>query len=152
MFFLAAGAFIYKTGKTEVKDLYGMGQAMPKILICFSIAGLSLVGVPLTAGFVSKWYLALGALTKTGFETADVLGFVGISVIMVSALLTAGYLVTVTAKAFFAKRSDMVSEKCDPNGYMTVPVIVLTALIVLFGVYPTPVINFVQTMAQSIVL
>ena len=33
--FLAAGAFIYKTGKTEVKDLYGMGQAMPKILICF---------------------------------------------------------------------------------------------------------------------
>ena len=150
--FLAAGAFIYKTGKTEVKDLYGMGQAMPKILICFSIAGLSLVGVPLTAGFVSKWYLALGALTKTGFETADVLGFVGISVIMVSALLTAGYLVTVTAKAFFAKRSDMVSEKCDPNGYMTVPVIVLTVLIVLFGVYPTPVINFVQTMAQSMIL
>ena len=46
----------------------------------------------------------------------------------------------------------MVSEKCDPNGYMTVPVIVLTALIVLFGVYPTPVINFVQTMAQSMIL
>ncbi len=145
--FLAAGAFIYKTGKIYVDDLYAMGKSMPKILICFSIAGLSLVGVPLTAGFISKWYLSLGSLN----DNSGILGFVGISIIMISALLTAGYLVTITAKAFFALRADEVQESFEPNKYMTVPLAILTAFIVIFGVYPTPVINFVSAIANAIV-
>lgn len=144
--FLTAGAFIYKTGKTMVSDLYAMGRRMPKTLSCFTVAGLSLVGVPLTAGFVSKWYLAQGALeTESGL-----IGFVGISVIMVSALLTAGYLVSVTAKAFFAKRSDEVRQSFEPNNYMIAPLTVLTVLIVVFGIFPAPVISFASGIAQSI--
>jgi len=144
--FLTAGAFIYKTGKTMVSDLYAMGKAMPKTFVCFTVAGLSLVGVPLTAGFVSKWYLAMGAL-QTG---SGLMGFVGISVVMVSALLTAGYLVSVTAKVFFAKRSDEVQQSFEPNSYMLAPLAVLTAFIVIFGVFPAPVISFVSQIAQSI--
>ncbi len=144
--FLTAGAFIYKTGRTMVADLYAMGKAMPKTFVCFTVAGLSLVGVPLTAGFVSKWYLALGAL-QTG---SGLMGFVGISVVMVSALLTAGYLVSVTAKVFFAKRSDEVQQSSEPNSYMLAPLAVLTAFIVIFGVFPAPVISFVSQIAQSI--
>lgn len=144
--FLTAGAFIYKTGKTMVADLYAMGKSMPKTFICFTVAGLSLVGVPMTAGFVSKWYLALGAL-QTG---SGVIGFVGISVIMVSALLTAGYLVSVTAKVFFAKRSDEIQQTFEPNSYMLAPLAVLTAFIIIFGVFPAPVISFVSQIAQSI--
>ena len=144
--FLCAGAFIYKTGKTMVSDITGMGKSMPKLLACFSVAGLSLVGVPLTAGFISKWYLAQGALnTEMGL-----IGFVGICVIMVSALLTAGYLVSVTAKAFFTHRSEEISESYEPNRYMLVPVGVLTVMIVAFGVFPQPVISFVMEIAQSI--
>lgn len=144
--FLTAGAFIYKTGRTMVADMYAMGKAMPKTFVCFTVAGLSLVGVPLTAGFVSKWYLALGAL-QTG---SGLMGFVGISVVMVSALLTAGYLVSVTAKVFFAKRSDEVQQSFEPNSYMLAPLAVLTAFIVIFGVFPAPVISFVSQIAQSI--
>ncbi|MBR5520625.1 MAG: proton-conducting membrane transporter [Oscillospiraceae bacterium] len=144
--FLTAGAFIYKTGKTMVSDLYAMGKSMPKVLVCFTVAGLSLVGVPLTAGFVSKWYLALGAL-QTG---SGVIGFVGIATIMVSALLTGGYLVSVTAKAFFANRADEVQESFEPNNYMIVPLAVLTVLIVIFGVFPAPVISFVGKIARSV--
>ena len=144
--FLTAGAFIYKTGRTMVADLYAMGKAMPKTFVCFTVAGLSLVGVPLTAGFISKWYLALGAL-QTG---SGLMGFVGISVVMVSALLTAGYLVSVTAKVFFAKRSDEVQQSFEPNSYMLAPLAVLTAFIVIFGVFPAPVISFVSQIAQSI--
>lgn len=144
--FLCAGAFIYKTHKTLVSDITGMGKSMPKLLACFSVAGLSLVGVPLTAGFISKWYLALGALnTESGL-----IGFIGISVIMVSALLTGGYLVSVTAKAFFTHRSEEVSESFEPNNYMLVPIGILTAMIVVFGVFPQPVISFVSQIAQSI--
>ena len=144
--FLTAGAFIYKTGKTMVSDLYAMGKSMPKTFICFTVAGLSLVGVPLTAGFVSKWYLALGAL-QTG---SGLIGFVGISVIMISALLTAGYLVSVTAKVFFAKRSDEVQQSFEPNNYMLMPLAMLSAFIIIFGVFPAPVISFVSRIAQSI--
>lgn len=144
--FLTAGAFIYKTGRTMVADLYAMGKAMPKTFVCFTVAGLSLVGVPLTAGFVSKWYLALGAL-QTG---SGLMGFVGISVVMVSALLTAGYLVSVTAKVFFAKRSDEEQQSFEPNSYMLAPLAVLTAFIVIFGVFPAPVISFVSQIAQGI--
>ncbi len=144
--FLTAGAFIYKTGKTTVAELYAMGKSMPKTLVCFTIAGLSLVGVPLTAGFVSKWYLALGAL-ESG---SGVIGFIGISVIMISALLTGGYLVTVTAKAFFARREEEVQQSFEPNNYMLAPLAVLTVFIVLFGVYPIPVISFVAEIARSI--
>ena len=144
--FLTAGAFIYKTGKTMVADLYAMGKSMPKTFLCFTVAGLSLVGVPMTAGFVSKWYLALGAL-QTG---SGLLGFVGISVIMVSALLTAGYLVSVTAKVYFAKRSDEVQQSFEPNSYMLAPLAVLTVFIVIFGVFPASVISFVSRIAQSI--
>lgn len=145
--FLTAGAFIYKTGKTYVDDLYAMGKSMPKTLACFSIAGLSLVGVPLTAGFISKWYLAVGSLNAE----SGILGFVGISTIMISALLTGGYLVTVTARAFFALRTDEVQESFEPNNYMIVPLAILTAGIVIFGVYPAPVINFVSAIAHAIV-
>ena len=123
-----------------------MGKSMPKTFLCFTVAGLSLVGVPMTAGFVSKWYLALGAL-QTG---SGLLGFVGISVIMVSALLTAGYLVSVTAKVYFAKRSDEVQQSFEPNSYMLAPLAVLTVFIVIFGVFPAPVISFVSQIAQSI--
>ncbi len=144
--FLCAGAFIYKTGKTLVSDITGMGKSMPNLFSFFSVAGLSLVGVPLTAGFISKWYLAQGALdTEIGL-----IGFVGISVIMVSALLTAGYLVSVTAKAFFTRRSEEISESFEPNRYMLVPIAVLTVMIVVFGVFPQPVISFVMEIAQSI--
>ena len=145
--FLTAGAFIYKTGKTLVADMYAMGKSMPKTFTCFTVAGLSLVGVPMTAGFVSKWYLAQGALQ----QGSGVIGFVGIATIMVSALLTGGYLVTVTARAFFAKREDEVQESFEPNNYMIIPLAVLTVLIVLFGICPTPVIAVVSAIAQHIV-
>ena len=144
--FLTAGAFIYKTGRTLVSDLTGMGRSMPKTLCCFTVAGLSLVGVPLTAGFISKWYLALGALeTQSG-----IIGFTGISVIMVSALLTGGYLVSVTAKAFFTKREEETAESFEANRYMIIPLTVLTVMIVIFGVFPAPLISFVSAIAQSI--
>lgn len=145
--FLTAGAFIYKTGKTLVSDLTGMGKSMPKTLTCFTVAGMSLVGVPLTAGFISKWYLAVGSLNAE----SGIVGFVGICTIMVSALLTGGYLIAVTAKAFFTNKEDEEQQSFEPNKYMTVPLAILTFAVVLFGVYPTPVINFVSAIARSMI-
>ena len=71
--------------------------ALPISLACYTVAALALVGIPPLSGFVSKWYLASGALSSgTG-----VWAWVGPAVLLVSALLTAGYLLPLTIQGFF---------------------------------------------------
>ena len=62
--FLAMGCVAYRLGGTRVADLAGLGRAMPWTMAAFVAGGLSLIGVPLTVGFVSKWYLVLAALEQ----------------------------------------------------------------------------------------
>jgi len=64
--FMVAGAVVYRVGSTAVASFAGLGRQMPWTMAAFVIGGLSLIGVPLTVGFISKWYLILGAL-----ETGD---------------------------------------------------------------------------------
>ena len=61
--FMALGAVVWRVGSVQLRDLAGLGRHMPWTLGAFVIGGLSLVGVPLTAGFVSKWYLVMAALS-----------------------------------------------------------------------------------------
>ncbi|MEG2082548.1 MAG: proton-conducting transporter membrane subunit, partial [Oscillospiraceae bacterium] len=143
--FLCAGAIIYKTQKTQCSQLDGLGRAMPKTFAAFTIAGLSLVGVPLTGGFVSKYYLATAALAAD----EKLLGFIGLCVLMVSALLTGGYLLTIGARALFAAHDQEVTENCEPSKLMLVPIGVLTAMIVMFGVFPQPLISLSQAVVNS---
>mgnify|MGYP002508198560 CR=1 FL=1 len=60
--FLGASAVIYRTGATRVEDLRGIGKGMPVTIWCYTIVSLGLIGIPPLSGFISKWYLATGAL------------------------------------------------------------------------------------------
>ncbi len=60
--FLAVGAVVYRIGSAEIDDFSGLGKKMPITMGCLLIGGLGLIGVPGTAGFISKWYLAVGAI------------------------------------------------------------------------------------------
>jgi len=146
--FLAAGAIIYKTHKTYVYELKGIGKAMPITMWCFTIASLALVGIPPTAGVVSKWYLAMGGITSIH----PVLGTVGAGILLVSALLTGGYLITIFATAFFPGANfDYKSLKStEPNALMTVPLIILSACCVIFGMFPIPLMNFISKIAAPL--
>ena len=62
--FLAVGAIFYRACTVQLKELAGIGRKMPLTMAAFTIAGFGLVGTPGTAGFISKWYLAVGALDK----------------------------------------------------------------------------------------
>lgn len=146
--FMSAGAVIYKTHSTMVDQLKGMGKRMPIVMWCFTIASLSLVGIPPLSGFVSKWYLAMGSLGSG----CGVYTWIGPVILLTSAFLTAGYLITISIQAFLpgADFEYETLEKCEPNKYMTVPLIILAAAAVLLGVFASPLKLFFETIAMSV--
>lgn len=146
--FLCAGAIIHQTGKTCVRDLRGIGKQMPITIWCWTIASLGLIGIPPTGGFVSKWQLATGSLAS-GMGALSVIGPV---VLIISALLTAAYLLPVTINGFFPGNDfDYESlEKKEPGRLMTVPMLLLAAGVVLTGVLASPLLSLVASAAGAL--
>lgn len=64
--FLALGCIVYRLGTVNINHLQGIGRRMPLTTAALVTGGLGLIGVPLTAGFVSKWYLVIAAIEKAG--------------------------------------------------------------------------------------
>lgn len=143
--FLTAGSIIEQTGCKRVDELTGIGKKMPGTIWCFTLAGLALVGVPPLSGFVSKWYLASGALSANiGF-----LGWLGPVILLVSALLTAGYLFPVTMKGFLPGHQEVLFERCEAPKIMLIPTALLTAAAVLFGVFAHPLTEVLEKLVAG---
>ena len=147
--FMTAGAVIYKTGKTKVADLTGIGKQMPVAMWCYTIVSMGLIGIPPTCGFISKWYLAQG-----GLNTAYAWNWVGPVVLLISAVLTAGYLFSIVIRGFFPG-SDVPREaiqKAEPTWVMLAPMMVLAAACLLIGMFPTALANLAQAIAAAVML
>lgn len=146
--FLFAGALIFSTGKTKVKDFVGLGKKMPVLFASYTIVSLGLIGIPPTSGVISKWYLAVGSL-ESG---AGALSWIGPVALLVSALLTAGYLLPISIRGFLEAPADASSlEKYkEPPLLMLAPIVILAVLTLLLGVYPTPLIDWVGTIASGL--
>lgn len=146
--FLFAGTVIHQTGEERVDGLRGLGKEMPVTFWCFTFAALSLVGIPPMAGFVSKWYLAKGALSAS----AGVFSYLGPAVLLLSALLTAGYLLPITADGFFPGRDYVMAtpEAREGSVSMMVPLIVFAAASVLLGVFSAPLYRFVTELGLNL--
>lgn len=136
--FLTAGIFICKLGIRFVPDLKGIGKRMPVTMWCFTIASLSLVGIPPLGGFVSKWVLA-GAAIDSGLGVFSILSP---AILLISALLTAGYLLPVVVDAFFPGEDFEGEEsKAEPSALMTLPLIVLCLGALLTGLFGNQIIS-----------
>lgn len=146
--FLCAGALIYRTGKTRVDELRGVGKEMPCLMWCYTIAALGLIGIPPTGGFISKWYLAAGSLSSgiPGFS------WIGPAVLLVSALLTAGYLLPIAICGFLPGDDFDYGKlvKKEPGGLMLAPILLLTVLSVLIGLFPNAVLDFIRQFSAGI--
>ncbi|MBO4415868.1 MAG: proton-conducting membrane transporter [Lachnospiraceae bacterium] len=144
--FLVAGAIIHNTGITRVDELKGIGKRMPVTIGAFTLAALALVGIPPFSGFISKWFLCSGAIA------ADIgaFSYVGPAILLISALLTAGYLFPITIDGFFpGKDFSGTTEKCEAGPLMLVPIILLGALALFFGVFPGLLENGINTIIQE---
>ncbi|MBR4236129.1 MAG: proton-conducting membrane transporter [Clostridia bacterium] len=141
--FMSAGAVIHKTGLTRVEELKGIGKKMPFTMTLFTVVSLGLIGIPPTGGFISKWNLAAGALSMSGKGN-----WIGVACLLLSAILTAAYLLSVAINAFFTGEDGTGVQKCDPTFKMLAPMALLALLSVIGGVIPGGLIAFFTGIAK----
>ena len=146
--FLFAGTVIHQTGEERVEGLRGMGKYMPVTFWSFTFASLALVGIPPLSGFVSKWYLAKGALEAS----VGAFSYIGPAVLLISALLTAGYLLSITADGFFPGKSfvEPTPEPREGHVSMLIPCVIFAAAALLLGVFATPLVEYVTKLGMSL--
>ncbi|MEE8303308.1 MAG: proton-conducting transporter membrane subunit [Candidatus Tectomicrobia bacterium] len=125
--FFCAGAIYIKTHKLEIAELAGLGRQMPITFGAFTLGALGLAGMPLFAGFVSKWNMGLGAL-QAGHAV-----FLG--VLIASGLLNFAYFFPIVYSAFFGRpEQDIQYDEVGPA--LWVPLAVTAVISVILGVYP----------------
>lgn len=145
--FFCAGAIMHQTDRHYVHELDGLGYKMPCTFGIFTLSSLALMGVPGLAGFISKWNLASAAA-----ENGNPLAYGGVACLLVSALLTAIYMLSIVVRAFFPGKNfdyGTVAEVKDPNWKMLLPLFVFSFFIILFGVYSQPIVNFFIDVAMG---
>ena len=124
--FVALGCVFFRIGSVSLADITGLGRRMPVTMAAFTLAGLALVGTPGTAGFVSKWYLARGALDNDSWLL--------VFAIVTSSLIALVYLGRVMEAVWFREpTSRAVIAASDPPLSMLVPLVALAVAIIYFG-------------------
>ena len=139
--FFAAGAIYVATRQKKISNLGGVGRRMPWTLGAFSIAALSMIGVPPVSGFISKWYLLLGSL-ETGH-------LILLGALLASTLLNAFYFGQIIYTAFFGKPAEGVdlSKYHEAPLFMVVPIVAAAIISVLLGLFPETFYQFIEIMS-----
>lgn len=141
--FMAVGAVMLRIGSVRIEAMQGLGRQMPWTMSAFAIAGLSLIGVPLTAGFVSKWYL-MSAAFETGWWWLAVL-------IVASSLLAVIYVWRVVESAFLRPAPPGREAVREAPASMLVMMWVMVGLNLWFGIDTTYTVDVAQAAAKLLV-
>lgn len=137
--FMAVGAIMYQAGSVGIEGMRGLGRKMPWTMAAFVLGGLSLIGVPGTVGFISKWYLVLAAVQAELWLVA--------AVVLFGSLLAAIYIWRVVEAAYFQKYVGEPDLKEAPLGLL-VPTWALIIANVYFGIYATPTADIAVRAAE----
>ena len=146
--FFCVGAVQVQTGRTQVREMQGLGRKMPVVFLSFVLAGVSLLGVPPLPGFVSKY-----ALVTAAFEQGSPLAICGAVAILIAAVLTVIYVFTVAYPAFFMKLQLTAgeTEPRDPGPCMKTVFALLAALLVCAGIFAGPVTRYLTNLAGGVI-
>jgi multicomponent Na+:H+ antiporter subunit D len=145
---MCAGAFMHQTGKKYVFDMDGIGKRMPVIFFALGISGMGLMGVPGLAGFISKWNL-----TGAAVDSKNPLAYVGIVCLLISALLTAIYMMSIMMRACFPPKGfhdSAIVHITDPGWKMCVPIVLCAFLTMVLGIFSSPLVAFFKDVAAGI--
>ena len=141
--FLAMGCIFLRLGSVELKDMHGLARQMPWTMAAFVVGGLSLVGIPLTAGFISKWYL-VSAVLADGYWPLAVL-------VLVSSLLALMYIWRVVEAAYFNVPGAEMRKVKEAPAVMLIPTWLLIGANLYFGVNASLIAGLAQRGADVLI-
>ena len=140
--FLAMGCIALRVGSVEIDDLRGIGRRMPLTTLAWSLGGLGLIGVPVTAGFVSKWYLINAAWERGWWPVA--------MLVLASSLLALVYVWRVIEVAYFEKPAEDAPAIREAPLSMLLPTWVLIGASIYFGLWTSLPVGAARRAAETL--
>jgi multicomponent Na+:H+ antiporter subunit D len=140
--FLALGCIFYRIASVNINDMAGMGRRMPWTMGAFVVGGLGLIGVPLTVGFISKWYLVLGALERGWWFAA--------ALVLLSSLLAVVYIWRVVEVAYLKPVPEDAPKIEDAPPAMLIPTWILIGASVYYGINTELTVGVAKQAAQQL--
>ena len=141
--FLAVGGVFLRIGSVYLHDLQGLGRRMPWTMAAIVLAGLSLIGVPLTVGFVSKWTLVQAVIEKE-------MGFVAV-LILLSSLLAVVYVWRIIETAYFKPVPEGAPVVAEAPLSMLIPTWIMVGASLYFGIDADGMLNVARAAATTLV-
>lgn len=141
--FMAVGCVIYRTGGAALENFRGLGKSMPLTMAAFVVGGLSLVGVPLTAGFVSKWNLILAALENNAWFVA--------ALIVIGSLIALVYIWRVVEAAYFLPASGKNAGVTEAPMSLLAPTWIFVLANIYFGIHAALPVGVATRAAQILI-
>jgi len=140
--FMAMGCIFLRIGSVQIDDMKGLAKVMPVTMAAFVAGGFGLIGVPLTAGFISKWYLLQAAIEK-GWWLA-------IAAILISSLLAIIYIWRVVETAYFQDRDENAPTISEAPWSMLIPMWTLIGVSFYFGIHATQTMDVAIGAAEAL--
>jgi multicomponent Na+:H+ antiporter subunit D len=140
--FLLLGCVALRMGQPTIERMAGLGKRMPWTAAGLTLGGLSLIGVPGTVGFVSKWYLVLGALERGWWWLA--------AAVLASSLLAVVYVWRVVEAFYFREPSARLAQATEAPASMLIPALLLAAACVFFGLDTSATVGPAARAAHSL--
>ncbi len=131
LLFLAASSLEAASGKKEINALAGLGRKMPWTMACFTVASMSLIGIPLFSGFIGKWQLLLGSISAGSVLAAGS--------IILGSILCAAYLLPIIRIAYFDPQETPMIEESSPMQKLSLGILALAILVL--GIFPGPLLE-----------
>ena len=140
--FLALGAVMYRIGSVQINHIQGLGRQMPLTMAAVVVGGLSLIGVPLTVGFVSKWYLVIATI-ENGWWPVAVL-------VVLGSLFAIIYVWRIVEAAYFMEPEPGRTQVTEAPLSFLIPVWILVLANIYFGMDTRLSVQIAQSASQSL--
>lgn len=152
LLFMMAGSIILQTGIRNMDKLGGLGGKMPYTAVFAMIGGLTIIGVPITSGFMSEWVLFNGALQNAvvDWSTLEAIFF---ALAITTTILTSAYILWMYKRIFYGIAPETLKNVRDSSKYVLVTMGILASLTLILGLYPDlfykPIIGYVENLYEN---
>ena len=150
LLFMSSGSLILQTGTSNMNNLGGLSGKMPYTAVLTMIGALTIMGVPITSGFMAEWVLFNGSLQGAIVNHWDSVKVISFAIAMLTTALTSAYILWLYKRVFFGVVPETLKNVKDVSGYVIITMGILAAFTLILGLYPDlfykSIINYVENL------